>query len=87
MLCHPGENQTEHTLGQHFGCKGLRTTVHDVCKKCPTLQRAKTTNQKYGKLPTKQDETNPWDMLYVDLIGPYTIPRKVKPRLHCGASQ
>ena len=36
------------------------------------------TNQKYGKLPPKQAETNPWDTLYIDLIGPYTIPRKVK---------
>ena len=49
-----------------------------MCKKCPTCQRAKTTNQKYGKLPPKQAETNPWDTLCVDLIGPYTIPRKVK---------
>ena len=53
MLCHPGETQTEHTLCQHFDWKGLRTTFHDVCKKCPTCQRAKTTNQKYGKLPPK----------------------------------
>ena len=78
MLCHPGETQTEHTLRQHFYWRALCTTVHDVCKKCPTFQRAKTTNQKYGKLPPKQAETNPWDTLCVDLIGPYTIPRKGK---------
>ena len=35
-------------------------------------------NQKYGKLPPKQAETNPWDKLYVDLICPYMIPRKGK---------
>ena len=35
-------------------------------------------NQKYGKLPPKQAETNPWDTLCVDLIGPYMIPRKGK---------
>ena len=49
-----------------------------MCKKCPTCQRAKTTNQKYGKLPPKQAETNPWDTVCVDLIGPYTIPQKGK---------
>ena len=81
MLCHPGETQTEHTLRQHFDWKGLHTTVHKVCKKCPTCQRVKTTNQKYGKLPPKQAETNPWDTLCVDLIGPYTIPRKGKKTL------
>ena len=74
ILCHTRETLTEHTLHQHFDCKGLRTTVHDVCNKCPTLQRAKTTNQKYGKLPPKQAETIPWDTLCVDLIDPYTIP-------------
>ena len=78
MLSHSIYTRTEHTLRKHFDWKGLHTTVHDVCKKCPTCQRAKTTNQKYGKLPPKQDETNPWDTLYVDLIDPYMIPRKVK---------
>ena len=87
MLCHPGETQKYHTLRQHFDCKGLCTTVHDVCKKCPTCQKAKTTNQKYGKLPPKQAETNPWDTLCVDLIGSYTIPQKVKKRLNYGALQ
>ena len=77
-ICHPGETQTEHTLCQHFDWKGLCTTVHDVCKKCPTCQRAKKTNHKYGKLPPKQAERNPWDTPCVDLIGPYTIPRKGK---------
>ena len=74
MLCHSVETCTEHTLCQNFDWKSLRTTVHDVCKKCPTCQRAKTTNQKYGKLPPKQAESNPWDTLCVDLIGPFMIP-------------
>ena len=76
MLCHPGDTRAEHTIRQNFDWKGLCTTVHNVCKKCPTRQREKITSQKYGKLPSKQAETNPWDMLYVDLIVPYMIPRK-----------
>ena len=78
MLCHPGETRTENTPRQNFYWKGLCTTFHDVYKKCPTFQRAKTTNHKYGKLPPKQFKTNPWVTLYVDLIGLYTIPLKVK---------
>ena len=78
MFCHPEETLTENTLQQHFDQKGLRKTFHDVCKKRPTFQRAKTTNQKYGKLPPKESETNLWDTLCVDLIGLYTIPQKVK---------
>ena len=65
-----------HLLYIHFYWKGICTTVHDVCKKFPTYQRAKTTNHKYGKLPPRQAETNPWDTLCVDLIDPYTIPQK-----------
>ena len=57
MLCNPGETRTEHTLRQHFDWKGLRTTVHDMCKKCPTYQIEKKTNRKYGKLPPKPAET------------------------------
>ena len=39
-------------------------------------KRAKTTIQKYVKLPPKQAETNPWNTPCVDLIGPYTISCK-----------
>ena len=42
----------------------------------PNLPKKKTNNQKYGKLPPKRAETNPWYTLCVDLIVPYTIPRK-----------
>ena len=78
MLCHPGETRTEQTIRQHFDWKGLRTTVHTICSKCPTCQKAKVSNQKHGKLPAKQAEVNPWDTLCVDLIGPYKIKRKGK---------
>ena len=78
MLCHLGQTHTEHNLHQHFYWKGLRTTVNNLCKKCPTCQTAKTTNQKYGNLPPKKAETNPCNMLCVYLIFPYMIPLKRK---------
>ena len=78
ILCHPGKTRTEHTICKKNYWKGLRTTVHNLCKKFPTYQRSKTNNQKYGKLPPKKAETNPWDKLCVDLIFPYTIHRKGK---------
>jgi hypothetical protein len=77
-LCHPGETQTEQTLRQHFDWKGLRTMVHATCKKCSTCQKAKLTTIKYGKLPAKEAESNPWDTLCVDLIGRYKRGRKEK---------
>jgi hypothetical protein len=52
--------------------------VYATCKKCSTCQKAKLTTIKYGKLPAKEAESNPWDTLCVDLIGPYKIRRKEK---------
>src|SRR5210317_352670 len=72
-LLHPGETRTELTIRQHFTWKGLRNTVQDVCKNCPTCQRTKRSNKKYGILPMKQAEANPWEKLCVHMIGPYTI--------------
>ena len=78
VLCHPGSDQTELSLRQHFAWKGMRTMVRRICKKCMACQKAKISKRKYGKLPAKQAEEHPWDTLCVDLIGPYKIKRKSK---------
>ena len=85
-LLHPGETRTELTIRQHFTWKGLRNTVQEVCKQCPTCQRTKKTSKKYGLLPVKQAEANPWEKLCVDMIGPYHIKNKQTGKeivLHC----
>jgi hypothetical protein len=73
MLCHPGETRTEQTLRQQFWWPNLRNDVHEVCSKCDTCQRTKRNSKKYGHLPAKEAEVDPWEILCVDLIGPYTI--------------
>jgi hypothetical protein len=70
MLRHPGTTRTEATIRQHFDWKGPRTMVIAICKKCQLCQKAKLTNQKYGKLPAELAEENPWDSLCVALMGP-----------------
>jgi len=77
-LCHPGENRTEQTIRQHFWWHKLRDTVDSVCKPCDTCQRTKKSTIKYGHLPEKVAQAEPWDVLCIDLIGPYTINRKNK---------
>ena len=76
FLCHPGETRTELTIRQHFTFKGLRTMVHDTVSTCAICQKNKKHNKKYGKVPIKVAETNPWEILCVDLIGPYTVNSK-----------
>ena len=34
--------------------------------------------EKYRHILPKEAECDPWEILYVDLIGPYTIPTKDK---------
>ena len=78
QLCHPGETRTEQTIRQHFTWNNLKVTVHEICSKCDTCQRCKKSHLKYGHLPEKRAEAVPWDVLCVDLIGPYTLKRKGK---------
>ena len=73
MLCHPGETRTEQTIRQHFYWKNIRGDVERICKSCPTCQLTKQKTIKYGHLPPKAAEIDPWDTLCVDLIGPYKI--------------
>ena len=78
ILSHPGLNRTEATICQHFWWKELREDVHKRCSTCDTCQRTKKTTSKYGLLPEKEAEAEPWDKLCVDRIGPHTLQRKAK---------
>jgi transposase InsO family protein len=72
-LCHPGMNRTEQTIRQNFTWPGLRTTVEAHCKTCHKCQLNKKQRKKYGHLPAKEAEYEPWTTVCVDLVGPYTV--------------
>ena len=76
LLCHPGINRTEESIAQHLWWPKMRDQITNYVTSCPTCQRNKRKNKKYGHLPPKVAESKPWDVLCVDLIGPYTIRRK-----------
>ena len=59
----------------------MRKDIQDFVKKCSICQKNKKQKKKYGHLPEKQAEVDPWNVLCVDLIGPYTIKRKGKEKL------
>ena len=50
--------------------------VERFCKRCRICQTTKIDKKKYGLLPPKEAEVEPWHQLCVDLIGPYKIPIK-----------
>eukprot|EP00804_Cyclotella_cryptica_P015712 CCRYP_013381-RA/>CCRYP_013381-RA protein AED:0.60 eAED:-0.14 QI:0/0/0/1/0/0/2/0/736 len=75
-LQHPGHMRLEETLRAVMYWKGMHNTIRKYVKNCHACQVNKRHKHKYGKLPTKITITNPWEVLCVDLIGPYTIKGK-----------
>ncbi len=56
--------------------KAMIPTICNHVKNCRICQVNERHKHKYGKLPTKLVITNPWEVLCVDLIGPYTLRGK-----------
>ena len=52
---------------------GLTQDVECFCSTCPVCQLAKKERKKYGLLPPKTAESDPWVMVCVDLMGLCTI--------------
>jgi hypothetical protein len=75
-LQHPGHLRLEETTRTVMYWKGMCTTIRRYVKTCQSCQVNKRHSQKYGHLPPKLVITNPWKVLCVDLIGPYTLKDK-----------
>jgi hypothetical protein len=67
---------TEQTIGQHFWWKTQREVVQKLFSTCDICWRTKITLEKYGHLPKKDAECEPWEILCVDMIGSDSIKRK-----------
>ena len=76
MLGHPGVKRTAATITQHLIWPGLHDEVENHVSKCEACQLYKGQKKKYGHLPVKDVEVQPWKTLCVDLIGPYTVRTK-----------
>ena len=57
---------------------GLTQDVERLCSTCPVCQLTKRERKKYGLLPPKIAESDPWVMVCVDLVGPFTIKTPLK---------
>ncbi len=72
-LQHLGHDRLKVTMNAAIYWKGMQTTVRSIPKSCKTCQVNKTRTQKYGHLPPKIIISTPWEVLCVNLIGPYTL--------------
>jgi hypothetical protein len=57
---------------------GLTQDDEHVCSPCPVCQLTKKERKKYRLLPPKTAESDPWVMVCVDLVGPFTIKTPLK---------
>ena len=73
LLYHPGETRIEQNIRQHFTFKGLRPMIKQICGKCKVCQKSNKHTTKYGLLSEKEAQVVPWEIISVDLIGPYTV--------------
>ena len=51
----------------------MGSQVMDYCKRCKTCQLWKRQRKKYGHLPPKEAEADPWNQVHVNLQGPLTV--------------
>ena len=71
-LCHPGVNRSEQSIRQTMYWPNLTADVKNHVKKCLECQKCKKTRKPYGHLPAKEAEIHPWQVVQVDLVGPWT---------------
>ena len=70
----------EATIWQHLYWPGLSEDICSHVKTCNICQSFKKQKKKYGYLLPKEAEIIPWEHLFVDVIGPHKIRRKLKPK-------
>ena len=61
----------------------MRSHITNSVASCDSCQKNKRRTRKFGHLPEKVAEAQPWDQMCIDLIGPYTIRRKGQKDLTC----
>jgi hypothetical protein len=72
-ICHPGAMRTEATIRNTMMWTGLTRNVQSYCKTCKLCQFNLKKRKQYGKLPVKVAEETPWEIVQVDLIGPWKV--------------
>jgi hypothetical protein len=75
-LQHPGRSRLEETMRSVMYWKGMQRIIQSYVKSCRSCQVNKRQSQKYGYVPPKLVITTPWEALFVDLKGPYTLNGK-----------
>ena len=71
-LQHPGHTRLKETMISAIYWKETEETIRSKTKSCKTCQ-VNNEHDSMGTLPSKIVISTPWEALYVDLVGPYTL--------------
>ena len=71
ILRHPGSSRMYFTIARHFYFPNMKQLIEDHVKTCDVCQRIKPITTKLGQLPEKLAESNPFEEIQTDLIGPW----------------
>ena len=77
-LVHSGTTRMEETIKQIFYWKNMQTQIEEYVRTFHTCQTTKKKHKKYGFLPAKKAETEPWAQVSMDLVKPYTVETSTK---------
>ena len=83
-LCHPGQNRTFSTLNSTYYFPNMEARVREYIDDCQVCKKNKVHSQKYGELPLSEMQADPWEIIQIDLFGPWTfidkdgIDRKIR---------
>ena len=77
-LVHPGKVRMLETMANIMYWPKMAEHVDRFVKSCHKCQIAKKNRKKYGHLPPKVAEVEPWRRVNVDLIGPYSVNTPTK---------
>ena len=72
-LNHSGTTRTYHSLASQFYIPNMEALVRAYIAKCAICKKHKHHNHKYGKLPLPDVNINPWEVIQVDLFGPWSF--------------
>ena len=73
MLRHPGMTRTYMTMRPHLSWPKMKEDIERAVAECAICKEWKRGDKSYGKIPVKTPDTKPWEVVCVDLIGPYPI--------------
>jgi Integrase zinc binding domain len=74
----PRQTHTEQTIRDTMTWPDLRQDVERLCSACQVCQVTNKECKKYGLLPPKTEESDPWVMVCVDRVGPFTMKTPLK---------